>query len=80
MCENDDASGLQVEKDVRFLGRVAQEFEVQAVRSEFWRCRDSRTQAGIRYLGRRKKGGESPPIADAFAARDHWYTCTEAEE
>ena len=35
VCENDDASEVYVEKDVRFLGRAAQEFEVQAVRSEF---------------------------------------------
>ena len=52
---------------VRFEGRVTQEFEVQARRSELWPCRDSGTQAGIRCLGRRKfVVGESPPIADAF--------------
>ena len=53
----------------RFEGRVAQEFELQARRSELWRCRDSGTQAGIRWPGRRKfVVGEKPPIADADAA------------
>jgi hypothetical protein len=52
--ENED--GKWVEMDVRFEGRVAQEFEVQAGRSELWWCRDSGMQAGIRCLGRRKKG------------------------
>jgi hypothetical protein len=36
--------------------RVAQEFEVQAGRSELGRSRDGSTQAGIRSLKRRKKG------------------------
>ena len=54
MCENED--GKQVEMDARFPRRVAEEFEVQAWRSELWRCRESGTQADIRCLRRRKKG------------------------
>jgi hypothetical protein len=52
VCENE--GGKQVEMDARFPGRVAQEFEVQAGRSELWRCHDCGMQAGIRCLGRRK--------------------------
>jgi hypothetical protein len=44
---------------------------VQAGRSELGRCRYGGTQAGIRYLGRKKKGLASSPIIDTFTARDH---------
>jgi hypothetical protein len=54
VCENED--GKQVEMDARFPGRVAQEFEVQAGKSELWRCRDCGMQAGISVSGRKKKG------------------------
>ena len=57
-----------------FPGRVTQEFEVQAWRSELWRGRDGGTQVRRRASGvweEETKVGESAPIADAFAARDH---------
>jgi hypothetical protein len=59
-------------RQARLPRRVAQEFKVQAGgsdRSELGRSSDGSTQAGIRCLKRRVS--ESPPCADAFAARDH---------
>ena len=50
----EDENGKQVEMEAGSPRWVAQEFEVQAWRSELWRGRDGGAQAGIRCLGRRQ--------------------------
>jgi hypothetical protein len=61
---------------VRFEGRIAQKFEVQAGRPKLWWCHDSGTQraSGVWKEEKRVVGGSLPITdADAFAApsQDH---------
>ena len=69
MGENEE--GKEIEMEARLPGRVAQELEVQAGRSELGRGRDGGTQAGIRCLRRRKKRRRETLERRRFRAGPH---------
>jgi hypothetical protein len=58
----------------RFVGWVAQDFEVEVRRWELWQCHEASSVTVCQCL-RRRKGlgpvGKRSPIADTFAVRDH---------
>jgi hypothetical protein len=63
--------GKSVELDERFAGRVAQEFEVQAGGSELGGVAIAARKRASNVREEEKRVRKSPPIADAFAARNH---------